>query len=438
MRRSPDLRPRPLAPSSVAPWSRTDRLIVLVLATLLAVLYLATTDRGPAQVNDTRAVAVASWSLAMAGSAALPEVWPASRNYWGVTGRDGQVYVNRFPGVAYIATPAYLLDRAVTGGDRPAHPLLVDPAPARRTAALLAAAAAAALFALFRQVADRRIALLGAGMMALGTSLWSVAASAPWPHAPAMLAIASCLWGWRTNRPVAAAICGALAVTVRPHIAVGLLLLAAFAWLREGWRPATALAGGGMVGLLTVGVYSAWAFGTWLPIAGYDAPAHLGALVSRTPWWTLTELGAALVAPERGLLLASPWVAVALIALIVRWRHLPAWTRMAALAGLGVLVVQLRVAGHAGGDQLASYRVTLEALTFAAPALMAAAATVRRARLYTTLVAVAIAISVVVHTSAALNGGIDTTTTTRWEQLDTHLRDRFGHLDLGEPDLTRR
>jgi hypothetical protein len=438
VRRPLDLRARLPAASSVAPWSRTDNLAVLVLAMLLAVLFLATVDRGPAQVNDTRAIAVASWSLATTGSPALPEGWPASRNYWGVTGRDGQVYVNRFPGIAYIATPAYLLDRAITGGDRPAHPLLVDPAPARRTAALLAAAAAAALFALFRQVADRRIALLGAGTVALGTSLWSVAASAPWPHAPAMLAIAACLWGWRSDRPVVAAVCGALAVTVRPHIVVALVLLAVFAWRQQGWRPATALAGGGCVGLLAVGVYSAWAFGTWLPIAGYDATAHLGALVSRSPWWTLTELGAALVAPERGLLLASPWVAVALIALIFRWRHLPAWTRMAALAGVAVLIVQLRVAGHAGGDQLASYRVSLEALTFAAPALVAAASTARRTRRYTTLVAVAIASSVVVHTSAALNGGIDPTTTARWEQLDTDLRDRFGHLDVGQADLTRR
>ena len=438
MRRPLDLRARPSAASSTAPWSRADHLVAILLATLLAGLFLATTDRGPAQVNDTRAVAVASWSVATTGSVALPEGWPASRNYWGVEGRDGQVYVNRLPGVAYIATPAYLLDRAVTGGDRPAHPLLVDPGPARRTAALLAAAAAAALYALLRQVADRKIALLGAATIALGTSLWSVAASAPWPHAPAMLAIATCLWGWRTNRPVVAAVCGALAVTVRPHIAVALVLLAVFAWRREGWRPATALAGGGTAGLLAVGAYSAWAFGTWLPIAGYNATAHLGALVSRSPWWTLTELWAALVAPERGLLLASPWVAVSLIALILRWRHLPAWTRTAALAGVAVLIVQLRVAGHAGGDQLASYRVSLEALTFAAPALLAAASTARRTRLYTTLVAAAIAISVVVHTSAALNGGIDTTTTARWEQLDTDLRDRFGHLDLGEADLTRR
>lgn len=433
-----DLRTRPPRTVQVAPWSRADRLVVAVLALLLAAVFLATVDRGPAQVNDTRAVAVASWSLATAGSPALPAGWPASGNYWGVTGRDGQVYVNRFPGVAYIATPAYLLERAITGGERPAHPLLVDPAPARRTAALLAAAAVAALFGLLRQVADRKLALAGALAVALGTSLWSVAASAPWPHAPAMLAIATCLVGWRTDRPALAAVGGALAVTVRPHLVVALVVLAAFAWRREGWRPATALAGGAGFGLLAVGAYSAWTFGTWLPIAGYDATAHLGGLISRSPWWTLTELGAAFVAPERGLLVASPWVALALAALIARWRHVPAWTRAAALAGLAVLIVQVRVAGHAGGEQLASYRVSLETLVFVAPALIAAATTVPRTWLRTTLAALTIAASVAVHATAALTGGIDATTTARWEHLDAELRDRFGHPDLEEAELTRR
>ena len=432
-----DLHTRPSSPLHVAAWSRADRLVAVLLGTLLAGLFLATADRGPAQVNDTRAVAVASWSLATTGSASLPESWPASGNYWGTTGRDGQVFVNRFPGVAYIATPAYLLDRAITGGDRPAHPLLVDPAPARHTAALLAAAAGAAFFVLFRQVVARRVALAGAAAVALGTSLWSVAASAPWPHAPAMLAIATCLWGWRTSRPVLAAVCGALAVTVRPHVAVALLLLASFAWRREGWRPATALAGGGTVGLLATSAYSAWAFGTWLPVAGYDAAAHLGGLASRSPGWTFAELWAAFVAPERGLLIASPWVAFALIALIWRWRHIPTWTQVAALTGLAVLVVQVRVAGHAGGDQLASYRVSLEALAFAAPALIAAAATMRRTRLHLALAAVGVAASVGLHATAATAGGIEATTTARWEQLDANLHDRFGHLDLGEVDLTQ-
>lgn len=52
---------------------RADITVALLLAVMVAVLYLATITGGPAQVNDTRAASVAAWSLGARGSAVLPD-----------------------------------------------------------------------------------------------------------------------------------------------------------------------------------------------------------------------------------------------------------------------------------------------------------------------------------------------------------------------------
>lgn len=326
--------------------------------------------------------------------------------------------VNRFPSVAYWASPAYAAANLVGDEPPPAHPFLVSPVPAATTAALTAAGVAIVLFVLLRGATSRPVALAGTLTVATGTSLWSVGAHAMWPHAPAMLALTGMLLAWRRSHPALAAACATVAILVRPHLIVAVLALALFAWRRERTHDGLALAGGALVGVVVLSVYTAWAFGTALPTAGYDAPGHLGGLLHHTPWQTMRELGLALTSPSRGLLVRSPVLVPALVALAVSWRRLPPWTLASATAGLLYLLVQIRAVGHAGGTDFFAYRISLEPLILAAPALVIAIAeAARRRRWQLTAIGALAAISIAIHGYGAAVGGISDDTSRAWHDL---------------------
>lgn len=418
------------------PWWLADAVVGLLLAVMVGGLYLATITGGPAQVNDTRAASVAAWSLGTRGTAALPEAWPASHNYWGIESRDGSVLVNRFPGVAYWAASAYAL--ATVSGDQPtpAHPFLVDPTPARVTAAITAAAVVGALFMLLRTLVSPSAALAATLVVATGTSLWSVAANAMWPHGPAMLALVGMLLAWRRQHPLAAATCAGVAVLVRPHLLLAVVLLAGWAIWRERAQDGAWLAAGGLVGVLGLSAYTWWAFGSPLPVAGYDAPGHLHGLLAQTPWATARELGLALGSPTRGLLVASPVLVPGLVAMVSQWRRLPGWTQASAVAALVHLVVQVRAVGHIGGDGFVAYRISLESVALAAPALVAATMElVRRHHGWLVAVALLSSVSIGIHAWGAATGGIADTTQQRWEQIDVTVREQYGDAQPHQVDL---
>lgn len=416
----------------------SDTAVGLLLAVAVGVLYLSTITGGPAQVNDTRAASVAAWSLGTRGTVVLPETWPESHNYWGIEGRDGRVLVNRFPGVALWAAPAYALTAVADGRPPPAHPFLVDPAPARISAAVTAAGVVGVLFVLLRRLVSRPAALAGALVVATGTSLWSVAANEMWPHAPAMLALVAMVLAWRHRHSLAAAACAGVAVTVRPQLLVAVALLAGYAIWRERPRDGAWLAVGGVVGVLGVSAYTWWAFDTPLPVAGYDAPGHLHGLLAQAPWETARELGQALASPSRGVLATSPVLVPAVIATVAVRRRLPGWTLASAGVGLAYLVVQVRAAGHTGGQGFFAYRVSLEALALAAPALVAASVELsRRHRGWLVVIALLAAVSIGIHGWGAATGGMAEQTQHRWESIDITVREQYGDLRLGEVDLRR-
>ncbi len=120
-------------PARSSRWAQADTLVAAGLGALLAVLFLATASSGPAQVNDTRTASVGAWSLGTHGAVLLPDGWPANHNSWGVEGRQDRVLVNRFPGVAYWASPAYAAANLVGNEPPPAHPVVVSPVPVSST-----------------------------------------------------------------------------------------------------------------------------------------------------------------------------------------------------------------------------------------------------------------------------------------------------------------
>lgn len=404
----------------------------------LALVLIATSNPGPAQVNDTRAAAYASWSLGTQGSTALPEPWPASRNYWGVETPDGRVHVNRFPGVAYWAAPAYAVTDLVGRRPAPAHPFLIDLRPAAWTAAITVALAGLVAFVLLRRQVPSGVAGAAAAVLILGSGLWSVAADALWPHGPAALLLLLTLWGWRTDRWAVVAVAAAGVVTVRPHLVVALAVLAAWSLWREPDRRAAVAAclGGAATGLLLLSTYTWTTFGRFAPTAGYDAGAHLVGIVDRPPWRTVLDLGAALGGHPRGLLSFTPVAAVALVAVVLERRRLPPWTVASACAGLVYLVVQVRAVGPLGGRDFFGPRTSLETLVLAAPLLTVAAYQLaRRSRAAVVILVAAAVISVGIHAFGAVARSVSPAQVVRWETIDATVTRDFGDLQLGDVDL---
>jgi hypothetical protein len=449
------------------PWRRREVSAVVAVAAAVTALLLATANPGPSLVNDTRASALSSWTLGTQGELALPEPWPASRNYWGVTTPDGRVHVNRFPGVALWAAPAYAVHHLAVGRpDPPAHPFLVDLRPAGWAAASTVVVALVVAYALLRREVPPWWAAGGVLVLGLGTSLWSVAADALWPHGPAVLALLTVLLACRRGGrgdPVLAAAAAAVAVSVRPHLAVATVVLGVGAVWR-GRRASDALASssgsrageraagvgvlvGTVVGLAVVSGYTRRLFGTWLPIAGYDVAGHLGGLVEHSPWQTVRAFGLALVGSERGVLVWSPVLAVAVVCLVVvavaGRDRLPGWTVTAAAAGMAYLVVQVRAVGHLGGADFFGARITLEPVVLATPLLVVACWQVVAGevvgpvlrRVAAGLLAVAAAGSIGWHAFGAAARSTSPEQLERWEAIDATVRRDFGHLRLGDVDL---
>lgn len=438
---------------------RPERALVAVVAAALLALLLATASTGPAQVNDTRASMLASWSLGTQGELALPEVWPASRNYWGVETADGRVHVNRFPGAALWAAPAYAVAGVIDPATRaPAHPFLVDPRPAAATAAATVTAAALLAYLLLRRRWGPQVAAVATLTVTLGTSLWSVAADALWPHGPSALALLVALWGVDRDRPWAVVVGAAVSITIRPHLVVAwvvtgaVLLLPRWRTRRDRWRrgpgragsaaapvdrrtPAGATLVGAAVGLAVVAGYSAAVFGTWYPAAGYDVTDHLGGLVRHDLEQTLTAVGGVL-GGERGVLRYSPVVAVATIATLRHRREIPAWAVAATLGGLAYLLVQVRAVGPLGGTGFFGPRVTTETVVLALPALVAGSvAAARTSRVWTVTLLIAAALSVAVNGVGAVRGGSGPSEVARWDEVDASVRSAYGDRVLGEVDL---
>ena len=316
------------------------------------------------------------------------------------------------------------------------------------------------MFALLRRLVPRWWAAGAATVATLGTGLWSVAADALWPHGPSALALTLVLLGWRqvsaaapaaggttTGGTALVAVGAATAMLVRPHLAVATVVIGTWVLLREptARRVGVAAIGGTVAGLVLLSLYSWQVFGVWTPTAGYDVGGHLGGLVSHSPWQTVRSFVAALVGLERGLLVWSPIVAVALAAAAWQRRRVPRWTVVAAVAGLAYLLVQVRAVGHLGGADFFGPRISLEALVLATPLLATGAwhavsvtvetGRVTRARAAVAVLAVAAVGSIGWHAFGAVARSTSPEQVVTWEEIDRTVQRDFGDLELGEVDL---
>ncbi len=353
--------PRGISRKGVASLGRLVwRWPALAVFCAVAVVYVATGTYGANQSRDTVSAAVAAWALGARHTLDLDFLSMATLHssiLWIVRGAHGALVSNRFPGAVLLAAPLY----AIVGG-------WYSPVPATITAALATAGACAVLYKVLARLESRGTALAGAALFAFATSTWTVSGRELWEHGGSQLLIATGMLALLKRRWMLSGLVFGATVLFRPHLGIAAALIClGILWVERRWRPAVAFAAAVVPGVVAFLGWNWLVYGHFTITGGYDNVAAGGVGVLTF----LEDIAGTLVSPERGVLICSPFLLVAVIGLRAAWRSSPALVRVAAIAGVGYLMPQLWLM-HLGGDGFVGYRVCLESLTLAAPLLLRA------------------------------------------------------------------
>lgn len=204
---------------------------------------------------------------------------------------------------------------------------------AKRAMAVIVAVSGVMLLRLLLSLGLRRSALPAVLAACLGSDLWTVGSQAPWQHGPAALGLVTTIWLLQprptTRRRLAlAGLTTTLVFTCRlMDVLFALTIVAWLAWTdRRGllwFLPAP------IAGALALLGYNLWFFGTILGGQARLEEYHVILHGVSGTWSTNIVDGmlGTLFSPNRGLLVFSPWIAVA-------------------IAGLSVPTVRRRLANH--------------------------------------------------------------------------------------------
>ena len=339
---------------------RATRLAKVLLAFLLLLAFMVPgswVSRG--RISDVDATTFPAWHFIETGTFELSD--HAERNPWFVETQHG-VFSNRSPGAIGYAAVAYAV----------AKPWDTRYTPIPGTLSAIAATWLATL--LVASSADRIRrglwfpALLLSG---LGTASWSVSANQLWPHGPAQLAVALAVWFLIKRKDLAAGSAFAAAVLVRPPtIILALGVAAVKAWHERSWKPLRIIGGPAMVAAVVFLIYTKMLFGSWSPVASYEAVGGFYGLTG--VWERFVNVGAAFASPHHGVLLWSAWIGVCLIyAYRQRLGTAQRWIAATPIIG-GIYVALHSTLEVASGAFFYNYRYPLEAVTLVSPFLFGA------------------------------------------------------------------
>jgi hypothetical protein len=321
------------------------------------VVYLATGWSGPRENTDVQAADTSAWQLGQHGTLDLS-------NYHGridwVVHVGSALYTNRFPGVIAAGAPFYALL-----GDPGRRSYL----PGTVAAATWTAAAVALSLLVFLRLASPRTALLAALVLGFATPTWSVSADGLWTHGPNQFAILLGLLLLANNRFAASGLSFAVSILIRPHMAIASAAIGIWhSRERRAWRVLVAFGIMGVVGTAALLAYNHALFGTWSVLGGYDKSQLQASGVG--PLGFVVNVAGALISPQRGVLLLTPFLWMLLPGLPGAWKSAPSWVRSAAVGGLAYALVQLYLLPFMGGHAFYSFRTMIEPLTLAAPLLL--------------------------------------------------------------------
>jgi alpha-1,2-mannosyltransferase len=277
-----------------------------------------------------------------------------------VNAQNGHTAFGRFPGVVVASLPAYFL----------AHGAGMSTVPGGLSAALLTAGTVTLMFLALRRYLRTRDALLASAMFGLATPVWSVAANGMWPHTVTLLGIAGMAWASATRRWWWVGVFGGIALLGRLHAAIIVAVLGLFlGWQRRDLRVVLRIAFASGAFLFAYAAWTRWMYGTWNPSGVYGSSTSEIVSSGSHYWFDVPNQLGMWVAPDRGILVWTPIVALLVPALVRSWRALPDWSRSLVVGGLLYTVIESALNTFTGGDAFYGYRYGLEMLACATPAL---------------------------------------------------------------------
>ncbi|MFB1481166.1 hypothetical protein [Corallococcus sp. RDP092CA] len=284
----------------------------------------------------------------------------------------------------------------------------VDLGAFHRTEQLIAsvyvcAAAAVLLIALRRQV-SARAALVTVLLFALGTTAYSTASRVLWQHSPGLLAIACgvLLLARPTQTARTALLAGltvALAYVCRPTHSITVVVFTAYFALRFRRLLPAYFAGAALVAAPFCG-YNLHIYGSLL------SPYFRNSLDIAGPRF-LMALAGNLVSPSRGLLIYSPFLALAGVGFVQRWRrrelapYEKAFATIVLLHWVAISAFPIWWAGHSVGPRFFTDVLPYLAFFLAFPVQLAVDAP-RRHRALSGVLAVTAVFSILFHWRASI------------------------------------
>ena len=349
--------------NSDPPRTRRGWVVPLVVGILCSLIYLLTAAYSDVS-GDVRGSNVLSWQVATTGSSTYTEdTYPPMedhplRDSWIAEKPDGSEVIGRLPGAVIAAIPAYFL----LGGNE------FSLGPGSATAAVLTAISVFLFATTLRGRLRRREVALSSLTFGLATPVWSVAADGLWTHTITVLGICGMAWAANKERWWLVGLFGGIAIWGRLHVAIIVALFGLLVGIRR--RDVGIVLRVGLGSGIHLALQSAWTkcvYGSWNPASAYglsvgDNPFNTDGigLVNQLGFW---------VSPDRGLLVWSPIIILLVPAMGRNWGRLPDWSRALVWGGLIYTLLQGMRGSFGGGDAFYGYRLTLELLTCAAPAL---------------------------------------------------------------------
>ena len=214
---------------------------------------------------------------------------------------------------------------------------------AKRAMAVLVALTGVMLHRLLLALGLRRSALPAVLAACLGSDLWTIGSQAPWQHGPAALALVMAIWlllPQPTTRLRLALAGLATAALFTCRMMDSLFAAAIVVWLAwTHWRALFWFVPAPIIGGLVLLGYNLWFFGTILGGQARLEEFHSTSHGVSGIWSTNLLDGAlgTLFSPNRGLLVFSPWIVVAITTLAVPSVR----RRLAAHSLIAVLVASL-------------------------------------------------------------------------------------------------
>jgi hypothetical protein len=372
---------------------KTDLAHIAVVALIIVPLFAFTGRWGVPGNPDAFAAALPAWQVATHGTLDLsshPTIVSNLDSFdrWFVVGESGAIISNRPPGLIGLAIPAYLLFRSQSFSNNPA--VLV--ALLATTLSLLV------LWKILKGLVGRNLASAAVVVVALGTTTWSVSASELWPHGPGQLWASLTLLALSGGGYLVAGSWAGLAILTRPLTGVFAFVTGIAESIRSRkWRPALQIGLTSSLGLALLLIYNRVIFGHWNVTGGYGSQFAGDALGRFRLGSYLVNLGDMMIGPVHGVLVTSPILGAAAIGAALSWRSMPGWVRSSAVASVAYLLVHAML-NRASGGMAFFYRYPLEAITFAAPALvLGAKALIDRGDIGRKIVIVTVVISVLLQ-----------------------------------------